>query len=61
MQKLQNRATRIITGDTCDIRSKQILEKLGWKTLEERREDKLKKYMRKIVEGDCPEAISNLF
>ena len=43
LQKLQNRAARIITGDTYDIRSKQILEKLGWKTLEERRKDKLKK------------------
>ena len=61
LQKLQNRAARIITGDTYDIRSKQILEKLDWKPLEERREDKLKKYMRKIVEGDCPEIISNLF
>ena len=49
LQKLQNRAARIITGDTYDIRSKQILEKLGWKTLEEKREDKLRKYMRKIV------------
>ena len=61
LQKLQNRAARIITSDTYDIRSKQILEKLGWKTLEERREDKLKKYMRKIAEDDCPETISNLF
>ena len=61
LQKLQNRAARIITGDTYDIRSKEILEKLGWKTLEKRRENKLKKYMRKIVEGDCPETISNLF
>ena len=49
LQKLQNRATRIITGDTYDIWSKQILEKLGWKTLEERREDKLKK----IHEENC--------
>ena len=61
MQKLQNRAARIITGDTYDIQSKQILEKLGWKTLAERREDNPKKYMSKIVEGDCPETISNLF
>ena len=36
LQKLQNEAARIITGDTYDIWSKQILE--------ERREDKLKKY-----------------
>ena len=60
-QKLQNRAARTMTGETYDIRSKRILEKLGWKTLEERREDKLKRYMSKLVEGDCPETISNLF
>ena len=60
LQKLQSRAARIITGDTYDIRSRQILERLGWKTLEERREDKLKKYVIKIIEGDRPETISNL-
>ena len=49
LQKLQNRAARIVTGDTYDIRSKHIFEKLGWKTLEERREDKPKKFIRKIV------------
>ena len=32
LRKHQNSAARIITDDTYDIRSKQILEKLGWKT-----------------------------
>ena len=33
LQKLQNQAARFITGDTYDIRSKQILEKLGLENL----------------------------
>ena len=31
LQKLQNRADRVITGDSYDIRSEQVLGKLGWK------------------------------
>ena len=50
-----------ITGDSYDIRSKQLLGKLGWKTLEEKCESTLKKYMSKVMEGDCPEILSNLF
>ena len=61
LQKLQNRAARVITGDSYDIRSEQVLGKLGWKTLEERREIKLTKYMSKVIVGDCPEILCNLF
>ena len=61
LQKLQNRAARVITGDSYDIRSEQVLGKLGWKTLEERRGIKLTKYMSKVIEGGCPEILSNLF
>ena len=35
LQTLQNRTARVITGDNYDVRSKQILLKLGWKTLDE--------------------------
>ena len=37
LQKLKNRAARVITGDTYDTRSKDILLKLNWKSLSERR------------------------
>ncbi len=37
LQKFQNRAARVITGATYDIRSSDILENLNWKPLEERR------------------------
>ena len=61
LQKLQNRAARVITGDNYDVRSKQILLKLGWKTLDERRQNLMEKYMSNIVNDNCPEIIGNLF
>ena len=36
LRKLQNRAGRIITRSGYDVRSAEILEKLGWLTLEHR-------------------------
>ena len=35
LQKLQNRAARIITGSNYDAPSKPLLENLIWKTIEE--------------------------
>ena len=37
LQKLQNRAARIITRSNYEIRSSQILNNLNWQTLEDRR------------------------
>ena len=37
LQKLQNRAARIITGSGWDIRSVQILRVLNWESLADRR------------------------
>ena len=37
LQRLQNRAARIITGATYNLRSKNVLEKLEWLPLKERR------------------------
>ena len=37
LQKFQNRAARVITAATYDIRSSDILENLNWKPLEARR------------------------
>ena len=39
LQKLQNRAARVTTGDSYEIRSIDILKKLDWKTLSERRKE----------------------
>ena len=62
IQNLQNRAARVITGDSYDhdVRSKQILLWLGWKTLQERQQNLMEKYMSNIVNDSCPEMISIL-
>ena len=37
LQKFQNRAARIITGASYDVRSADVLDTLGWETLDARR------------------------
>ncbi len=37
LQKCQNRAARIIPGVNYEVNSADVLESLGWETLEERR------------------------
>jgi hypothetical protein len=61
LQKLQNRAARVITGDTYEIRSTDILNKLDWKTLSERRKEQQLKYVSKALTCQCPETISDMF
>ena len=41
LQKLHNRAARVITGDTYDVSSSVILLKLRWETLDKRREEQM--------------------
>ena len=36
LQKFPNRASRIITGSTYDIRSVDVLNQLGWETLDQK-------------------------
>ena len=40
LQKMQNRAARIVTGNNYDIPSKDLLHQLNWKMLEKRRGNK---------------------
>ena len=61
LQKLQNRAARVITGDTYEIRSTDILNKLDWKTLSERRKEQQLKYLSKALTCQCPETITDMF
>ena len=35
LSKLQRRAARVITGDTYDVRSKEILQNLKWTPIEQ--------------------------
>ena len=49
LQKFQNRAARVISGATCDVRSVDLLESLGWKHLELRRNYLKSVFMYKIL------------
>ena len=61
VQRLQNRAARVITGDTYDIRSKDVLSKLGWNNLEERRNSQTISYVNNALQKNCPEGITEMF
>ena len=52
---------RVITGDTYEIRSTDILKKLNWKTLEERRKEQKLAYVAKALSNQCPENVSTMF
>ena len=57
-RKLQNRAARIITGSSYDIRSAQILSDLDWPNLVQRRAHHLEKLMFQTMNNEVPEYIS---
>ena len=61
LQKLQNRAGRIITRSDYDIRSAEILEKLGWLTLEHRWHSNKALLMHKIANNDAPMYLTSQF
>jgi hypothetical protein len=60
-QRLQNGAVRVITGDTYEIRSTDILKKLNWKTLEERSKEQKLAYVAKALSNQCHENVSTMF
>ena len=49
MQKFQSRAARVITGETYDIRSTDILNSLSWETLDNRRKKTKAVFMYKVL------------
>ena len=61
LQRLQNRAARIITRSSWEIRSKDILTSLNWETLEKRRLKLKKKFMFKKLNGKAPKYMEDLF
>ena len=61
LEKLQNRAARIITGSGWDVRSAQILCALKWESLADRRSKQLKSLMFKTVNDLVPEYLSDKF
>ena len=61
LQKLQNRAARIITRADYSIRSSDVLNSLEWSNLEERRKRHLLVAMFKIFNNDCPTYLREQF
>lgn len=61
LQRLQNRAARIITRSNWEVRSSDILASLNWDTLEQRRYSLKKKFMIKTLNGKTPEYIQQIF
>ena len=61
LEKLQNRAARIITGSSWDASSAPILHALKWDSLADRRAKQLKSLMFKTVNNLVPEYLSDKF
>ena len=61
LQSVQNRAARIITGATYNIRSKEVLEKLEWLPLKQRRIEQKAIMMYKIVNNLAPKYMVQMF
>ena len=54
LEKLQNKAARIITGSGWDVRSAQILRALKWESLADRRSKQLKSLLFKTADSLVP-------
>ena len=61
LQKPQNRAARVITQQSYDIRSYEIREQLGWGTLADRRSKNGSIMMYKILNGAAPFYLEDVF
>ena len=61
LEKLHNKAARIITGDSYEMRSDAVRSKLGWVTLQERRDKIMSKLMKQIVDNKSIDYLQELF
>ena len=61
LQKFQNRAARIITGASYDVRSADMLDTLGWKTLDARQLRNKSILMYKILNDHTASNLKDLF
>ena len=59
LQKMQNRAARVITGKPYDTRISDMLNELGWQPLAERRRSQKIIFMHKVKNKQFPESISS--
>ena len=61
LQKLQNRASRIITGSNYDAPSKPLIESLGWKTINDMIQFESRVMVFKSLNRLTPKYLSDLF
>ena len=61
LQKLQNRAARIVTNSSFDAPSRPLIESLGWKTVREFIDQDSRLMVYKSINGLAPQYMSNLF
>ncbi len=61
LQKIPNRAARVITGADYDVRSSEVLNKLGWETLARRRELNKLVLMYKVLGNHTAPNLKDLF
>ena len=61
LQKYQNRAARILTGATYDIRTADVFETLAWETLEKRRDYLKSIFMYKILNNLAAPNLNRMF
>ena len=61
LQKLQNRAARVVLGVSNDIPGSEALVMLGWEPLETRRAKTKAMLMYKVLNGLAPSSLADLF
>ena len=61
LQKLQNRAARIVTSSSFDTPSRPLIERLGWKTIEQLISYQSKTMVFKSLNELAPQYLSSLF
>ena len=61
LQKLQNRAARIVTNSSFDSPSRPLIERLGWKTIEQLISNESKTMVFKSLNDLAPQYLSSLF
>ena len=61
LQKLQNRAARVITCSSYDVSSSSVLDQLGWKNLHTNRKMQKAILMYKVVNSLTPTYLQDLF
>ena len=61
LQKLQNRAARIITNSNFDAPSRPLIGSLGWKTIRELIDQDSRSMVYKSINGLAPQYMRNLF